>query len=387
MSFLSCKDRDECWRYFDRHIAQIPKPENARDARVYLLEREEAVRLGTCGSYLTHIKAFGIYLGDRAWKDATRDDVILHIKGAAGHQGRVGRRHPGQGRPLGRYTKYQRMVMLREFYKWLYQTEDTPPQFKRMPFQKPSMEEQSMAREDRLDQAEVMDLLAATTSKRDRAIVMLLLDSGYRAGEVAALDIRDATFDDNGAKLMHGKDARGLKTLRRRVPTRITLAAPYLRAWIAEHPRRLHPNSAMFVSASNRNKNTRMTAAGVWGVVTRLARQAKCRHIHPHMFRHTAASIRAGDGWGEEMMRLHFGWSKGSDMPSLYSHVEQDYDSFALRRAGLPVPQPKAQWTIKCRRCPAESPGDSYFCGGCGAELHEADARPNQEPGQVTNGS
>ncbi|MES2154414.1 MAG: tyrosine-type recombinase/integrase [bacterium] len=383
MSFFSCKSRDDCWKYFDRHLEAI-EPGKRTSARAYLLEREENVELGTIGSYLTHIKAFGIYLAEKPWKDATRDDVIGHIKSAAGRQGRVGRRHPKNGQSLGQYTKYQRMVMLREFYKWLYETDEMPQQFRRMPFSKPSMEEQSQAREDRLTQPEIMDMLAATQDKMERALVMLLLDSGFRAGEAAALDIRDVTFDDVGAKIMHSREAKGLKTARRRVPTRVTLAAPYLRDWIAIHPRRLHLDSPIFVSRSNRNHLERLGSAGVWSIITVLARKAKCRHIHPHMFRHTAASMRAGDGWNEEMLRLHFGWSKGSDMPSLYAHVEQDYDSFALRRAGLPVPVSKAQWTLQCRNCKVDSPGDAYFCGGCGRQLHEADARkPTGEPAEV----
>ena len=373
MSFFSDKDAEECWVYFDRHLSQIPNEANRAACRRYLQEREEAVELSTCGSNLGHIKAFGIYLGTREWRDASRDDVIAHIKEAQGRQGRQGRGHPGRGRLLGQYTKYQRMVMLREFYKWLLETDD-PPQFKRMPFSKPTLEEQSLAREDRVDQDEVVSMLAATPDKRDRAIVMLLLDAGYRAGEAAALDIRDVTFDDNGARLLHSRNARGLKTNRRKVPTRITLAAPYLREWISEHPGRLRLNSALFVSRGNRSRGGRLGAAGIWGVVTRLARHAKIRHVHPHMFRHTAASLRAGDGWNEEMLRLHFGWSKGSEMPSLYSHIEQDYDSFALRKAGLPVPVDRPKWFTECPSCRKDSPGDAFFCAHCGKPLHDTGA-------------
>ena len=109
-----------------------------------------------------------------------------------------------------------------------------------------------------------------------------------------------------------------------------------------------------------------------------MAREAKIRHVHPHMFRHTAASIRSADGWNEEMMRLHFGWTKGSEMSSLYSHVEQDYDSFALRKAGLPIPVEKPKWQLECPHCMANSPGDSFFCANCGKPLHEESRSPFQ---------
>ena len=371
MSFFSDKPPQECWAYFDRHIQQIPNAANGAKCRQYLQEREENIELSTCGSYLAHIKAFGIYLGQREWLDATRDDVIMHIKGAAGQQGRVGREYHGRGRPLGQYTKYQRMVMLREFYMWLLDTEDTPPQFRRMPFVKPTMEEQSLARDDRLAPDEVLDMLAAATNKRDRAIVMFLLDTGFRAGEAAAMDIRDVKFDEHGAKVLHSREARGLKTLRRKVPTRVTIATRYIREWLADHPFRRHVDRPLFISMSNRNLGERMKAAAIWSIVTRLAKRARIRHVHPHMFRHTAASLRAGDGWNEEMLRLHFGWSKGSEMPSLYSHVEEDYDRFALRKAGVALPPPKPLWTLECPHCHQDQPGDAFFCGACGKPMAE----------------
>lgn len=263
MSFFSDKARDDCWTYFERHIKQIPGSANQDAARTYLQEREENIEISTVGSYLTHIKAFGQYLNGRDWKDATRSDVINHIKSARGRQGRQDRGDVRRTRSLGRYTKYQRMVMLREFYKWLLDTDEdeTPPQFKRMPFRKPSLEEQTRSRDDRLTIKEVVDMLAAARNEKERCIVMLLLDSGFRAGELVALDIGDVRFDEHGAKVLHGRDARGLKTRRRRVPTRITFAAPYVRRWVAVHPRRMQPDAPLFPSRSNRNNGQGLTVS------------------------------------------------------------------------------------------------------------------------------
>lgn len=330
MSFFSGRTRDHAWRYFDRHLAGIPLPQNAEDARNYLLEREENVELSTAGSYLTHIKAFGQYLGQRRWLDAARPDVISHIKTASGRQGRY---QTATRKGLGRYTKYQRMVMLREFYKWLLDTDETPPQFRRMPFRKPTIEEQTRSRDDRLSMEEVKAMLVAAKDEMEQCALMLLLDSGFRAGELVALDIQDIRFDAKGAQLMHGRGARGLKTNRRRVPTRIKMATPYVKAWLGRHPFRGRRDWPLFISRSNRNHGSRLTTGALWSMVDRLSRRAQLRHVRPHMFRHTAASLRSADGWNEEMLRLHFGWSKGSEMPSLYSHIEADYDDFALRSA------------------------------------------------------
>ena len=379
MSFFSNKDRDECWDYFYRHIDQLPSKANKQDLTRFLMWKEEHAKLSTLGCYLGHIKAFGLYLGDTAWLDASKDDVFLHIKGAKSKQGRVPLRDHRHIRSLGKYTKYQRMVMLREFYKWLLDIDECPEQFRRLPFQKPSMEEQSEAR-DRVMQDELVLMLATTGDKRDRAILMFLADSGFRSGEASALDDVDVEFDDYGAKValwiypqdptVPRKKRRGLKTGARKVKIRLTISVPYLKDWLDVHPLRKQGTPfPLFTSRSNRNRNDRLTSGGLWGVVDKLSRWAKIRHIHPHMLRHTAASIRTGDGWNEEMMRLHFGWSKGSAMPSLYSHSEADYEAFALRKAGFPVPkETETHWLVECEACGAMNEPDLVFCK-CGVEL------------------
>jgi integrase/recombinase XerD len=45
------------------------------------------------------------------------------------------------------------------------------------------------------------------------------------------------------------------------------------------------------------------------------------KELHPHLFRHTAATERARLGWNEAQMRAYFGWSKSTDMPSRYVHL------------------------------------------------------------------
>lgn len=370
MSFFSDRSPEECWEYFDRHLAMIPNKQNSQEARQFLLEREESGKISTVGGYLGHIKPFGIYLDDTPWRDATRDDVILHIKSAVGKQGRVERTYTGRGQPLGKYTKYQRMMMLRVFYQWLLDTDDTPDQFRRMPFRKPTIEEQGAGRHDRVTQDEAISLLSVTEDKRDRAIVMTLLDGGFREGELVAFDNGDVDFDDYGVKMQHQIDLGGLKTGIRKVPTRLTFAAPYLKDWMDVHPFRRDPSWPLFTSRSHRNFGERLGSRAIWDILDRLSRRAKIRHINPHMLRHTSASIRSGDGWNEEMMRLHFGWRKGSKMPSHYSHVEDDYDAFALRRAGFPVKEPRREvWTNKCPACQRDNALDAIFCSGCGRRV------------------
>jgi hypothetical protein len=94
MSFSTGKSPEECGTYFQRHLQEIPFEENRIKAERYLLEKEEYVKYSTMGSYLGHVKAFGIWIEDMPWLEASRDDVFDHIKDARGQKGIHDRRLP-----------------------------------------------------------------------------------------------------------------------------------------------------------------------------------------------------------------------------------------------------------------------------------------------------
>lgn len=134
---------------------------------------------------------------------------------------------------------------------------------------------------------DVQALLDACTNSRDRAIVLVLLDSGVRAREL--LDMNRGDVDaTTGAILVHGKNRKdrqvyiGAKArqamqryLRRHPDAETVGASPPL--WVSRYGRRLKQ-------------------AGLRQVLRRLAERAGVEHCYPHRFRRTFAlwSLRAG---------------------------------------------------------------------------------------------
>ncbi len=95
--------------------------------------------------------------------------------------------------------------------------------------------------------------------------------------------------------------------------------------------------------------------------------------INIHTFRHNRATIVAEKGWNEQMMRDHFGWSKGSDMPSHYTHVNRGaLDAAIFKSQGMSnliVPEEEEfgiETTWECRMCRGFNPMHHNFCGTCG---------------------
>jgi integrase len=134
-------------------------------------------------------------------------------------------------------------------------------------------------------------------ARRDAAIVWLLLDTGMRRSELAALRVQDIDLDQEVA-LVVGKGARP-----RACPfghkTRIALDR-----YIRERSRhRLARRPELWLG-----KAGPMTHDGVFSVVVRRAKQAGLDRTYPHLFRHTFAHAWLAQGGNEgDLMRLA-GW-------------------------------------------------------------------------------
>jgi site-specific recombinase XerD len=133
--------------------------------------------------------------------------------------------------------------------------------------------------------------------RRDTAIVRLLHDTGMRASELIGLQVEDIDLDQAVAYVM-GKGRRpracpfGPKT--------VQSLDRYLRLR-SRHTR--SEEGAMWLGLGGS-----MTDSGLRQMLERRSLQARVRHIHPHMFRHTYAHNWLADGGREgDLMRLA-GW-------------------------------------------------------------------------------
>ncbi len=134
-------------------------------------------------------------------------------------------------------------------------------------------------------------------NRRDMAILRLLIDTGIRAGELAALRVDDLDAEQTVVLVM-GKGRRG-----RAVPYNSKVADAlrrYLRA------RALHPQAGL--PALWLGKKGAVTDSGLRQILERRAAEAGVQNVHPHRFRHTYAhQWLAAGGQEQDLMRLA-GW-------------------------------------------------------------------------------
>ena len=109
-------------------------------------------------------------------------------------------------------------------------------------------------------------------------------------------------------------------------------------------------------------------------MVRRYARKAGIqKRVHPHVFRHSRATHLARV-LTEAQLREFFGWTKQSEIPSIYVHLSgRDVDRALLRHYGIEVEEEERVSAVlkpkPCARCGFQNPPTALYCARCSAVL------------------
>ena len=174
---------------------------------------------------------------------------------------------------------------------------------------------------DLLTREDIQKLLDATSTKRGRAFILMLYESGARIGEMLNVRLDDLEFDQHG--VLASLDG---KTGRRRI--RLVESAQYLKDWVNEI-KLTHPDTPyLWFGIDDRRPSQYATTVKFLRQTSGKAGLRK--KISPHLFRHSRASELA-QKLREPQLRAFMGWAGSSDMPQVYIHLSaQDMDKAIL---------------------------------------------------------
>lgn len=223
---------------------------------------------------------------------------------------------------------------------------------------------------DVLTEEEVFRMVDVAGSERDKAMVAVWYEAGLRVSELAGLRIRDVVWQD-GEEVRAKIKVRG-KTGERVIP--LVLSAPYLRRWLELHPFGDNPDAVVFCSFAKRNYGGMMDYQSLLRKIKQIAKKAGIKkNVHPHVLRHTRASILA-NYLTEAQMCEFFGWVQGSGMPRVYVHLSgRDIDNAIERLYGLREEEEGVTKPRKCPRCGYLNAPTDRFCGRCALILDESE--------------
>lgn len=303
----------------------------------------------TIKSYVNALKNFGTH--GKPYRELTKEDMIKWM-------------HWLEEKYQAKHTKIDYRRRMKRFFRWLHNGDD---------YEKPLPESVQCIKVGKvrrslgveiLTEQEVKAIVEACETQRDRAMLFALYDSGCRAGELLSLRIKNVELDRHGAVLR----VRG-KTGERRI--RIVASVPDLQLWLSMHPNTNDPNAPLWPRARELDKTISATQLG--HIVRKYARKARVnKRVHPHVFRHSRATHLA-KVLTEAQMRVYFGWTKASEIPSVYVHLSgRDVDAALLKHYGVESEEPdepKPLTPKACPRCGFSNSPSARFCGRCSATL------------------
>ena len=268
------------------------------------------------------------------------------------------------------WTKHDYRVALKKFFRWLRNTEDGyPPEVKWL--RSTMRRGRTKLPDEILTQEEVQALITAATNERDKALIATLYESGCRIGELLGLQIKQMQQHPHGYEIT----VRGKKGSRRLL---LIACAPYLTAWLNQHPRRDNPLEYLWVTHDYRAKPLKYARVSI--MLKNMAKRASVKKaVNPHNFRHSRATHLAKH-LTEAQMNQVMGWVQGSDMPGTYVHLSgRDVYNTLLKLNKIKVSE-KAESEMdfsqkNCTRCSLDNPPANKFCSRCGMILDEKSAR------------
>lgn len=196
-------------------------------------------------------------------------------------------------------TAATRFRALQAFFKWA-QAEGEFAQDPMVGLTPPSIPEQPVAMPSDEDVKLLLGALGGTAflDRRDRALVLLMVDTGLRRGEIAALHVEDVDLEQNLLRVQHAKGGTP-----RVVPfgSQAALAVDrYVRAR-ARHKLAQRPEFWLTMSAP-------LKAESIVVILATRSRAAGIDPIHPHQLRHFSVHHFLAGGGSESAAQRLFGW-------------------------------------------------------------------------------
>lgn len=271
------------------------------------------------------------------------------------------------GQTLSQNTLYDTVSILKPFYFWMIGAGySSIPEKDLREIKRPPIDKMTKTAEDIITPEEVEKIITACTSARDRALIHLLYEGGFRIGEIGQLRWKDVKFDDGGAVVNVD-----FKTGKPRY-IRLVMAKQVLAAWKKDHPD-ARADAYVFLDRSGKPVNYYALLKQVQRIVQRAG---ITRHVTPHSFRHSRITHLMTEGRvRESVIKLMMWGSTDTDMFSTYLHLTGgDIDRQINEAYGLvdkKASQEKRLEPRQCSRCGEINSPVAKFCAQCGLQLTE----------------
>ncbi len=252
----------------------------------FLCKEAEGCSPNTIIEYKKDFAHFSRWLGERDPAELTAADLQAFLA-------ELRSKPNGHGKPLSAKTVYNCWVALRAFYKWQAQERGVPNVMLSVPAPKfaeaviePLSKEQVGAILKACDgtreaktKGRAQFTMRRDNALRDKAIIMVLLDAGLRAGELCALTIGDVDLSSGRILIREGKGGKG------RLAYLGKQARRALWRYLSQR-QETKRTDWLFLTREDRP----LTPDRLVKLFRNLGERAGVDNLHPHRLRHTFAT-------------------------------------------------------------------------------------------------
>ena len=324
------------------------------DGKKYNRGKKQAKSYGSFLQYMTNLRRFALWVGDKNFIDMGRKDVDGYV-----------RYYKKKGLKTSNYIAH----LLKVFFTWLYYykgktKELIPPKFvEDIRLRQPKRRD--IDPNEVLTPKEIKKMICKADNLRDKALISILFESACRVSEITDMSIKDFRPDNSGA-IIAVKGKTGKRSIR------LIDSVPYITKLINNHPYKDNSDSPLFIRFSGGYGGS-LTTQGVTHILKMIGNRADMKkRLNPHWFRHSGIDYLARKGFRERDLRIRAGWGKDSSMVNIYLHYDEDeVNNKYAEMKGIKIEDVETineLEPIKCPRCNKVNPADSLYCN-CGMVL------------------
>ena len=271
------------------------------------------------------------------------------------------------GKPYKQNTRRDFILILKQFYRWLIANRHSAiPNTKINEIIAPRSDSMTKTVEQLLTPQEVEAMITVCLNSRDRAMIAVLYEGGFRAKEIGVMSWNQIAFDEHGVKINVN-----LKTEKPRY-IRLVAATQYLLAWRNDYPFDPSGEALVFLSRQNKPLKYATMLAHCRKIAVRAGIQ---KRFTPHLLRHSRITHLIQQGYSEVIIKKMMWGDINTTMFKTYVHLcDTDTDNEIFRQEGIISREESdcdAMALRQCHNCLAINAPTATFCMTCGQPLFE----------------
>lgn len=222
-----------------------------------------------------------------------------------------------------------------------------------------------------LTEEEIVKIIEACNTTRDRALMSVLYEGGFRIGEIGNLTWGDIVFNEWNVTARTSE-----KTGKERFVPLIS-SRPYLSQWKEDYPLPITPDAFVFLTT---NTHKPLHYEGLLKQIRVITTRAGItKYIKPHVFRHSRITHLIKNGMPESHVKMMMWGDVNSDMLRNYLHLEPkeiaarlaEMNGIKSTETAEEEKKKKRVTPQQCKICATLNSPTAMYCSNCGTPLGE----------------